>query len=76
MTRKLQQLMDLHQALLERNSYCYFELAYTRQTQWMAWICSEPKEHNPKRKILAQGQGDSPDEAAAEALVFYSENNL
>lgn len=61
-------LVDKHAALLEENPYCYFELAYTRPTGWMAWLCSHPKETHPDRKVLARGQGDTPDEAAADAL--------
>lgn len=70
--KKLQKLLDLHRSLLELNPYCYFELAYTRQTGWMAWICSKPKEHDPNRKILAQGQGETPEEACNQALIYYS----
>ena len=64
-------LLQTHESLLEENSYCYFELAYTRQTEWMAWICSKPQEVDPNRKVIAKGQGSTPDEACKNALEFY-----
>lgn len=74
-TPKLQQLIDLHSALLEQNPYCYFELAYTRQTMWMAWLCSKPREDDPNRKVLAQGQGETPEQAADAALESFGSND-
>lgn len=70
MTR-LQQLLDLHSTLLAENPYCYFELAYTRQTAWMAWLCSKSREEDPGRKVLAQGQGFTPEAAADAALESF-----
>lgn len=61
-------LIKAHAELLESNPYCYFELAYTRQTEWMAWLCSNPAEDDPDRKILARGQGNTPNEACMQAL--------
>lgn len=66
--KNLQQLLNAHAALLEQNPYCYFELAYTRTTGWMAWICSNCREADPNRKVLACGQGATPEEAAGDAL--------
>lgn len=51
------------------NPYCYFELAYTRQTGWMAFLCDKPKETDPNRKVIASGQGATPDEACRMALI-------
>lgn len=71
----LPKLLDHHAALLEHNSYAYFELAYTRSTGWMAWITDKPAKGEPgtaeyarSRKVIARGQGDTPEEAAADAL--------
>lgn len=64
-------LIGRHADLLEQSEYTYFELAYTRQTGWMAWITDKPLACtvvNPERKILATGQGDTPDEACRAAL--------
>ena len=68
MTDPIRDLLGRHAELLERNPYCYFELAYTRSTGWMAWICSNARESDPNRKILTSGQGDTPDEACINAL--------
>jgi hypothetical protein len=73
MTTNLQRLIDLHAALLERNPYCYFELAYVRQTEWMAWICTNSREADPARKVLACGQGKTPEQAADAALESYGQ---
>lgn len=75
-TPKLQQLIDLHGALLDRYPHCYFELAYTRTTLWMAWICTDRHESNPNRTVLARGQGESPEEAADAALESFSEGGV
>lgn len=58
---------------LEQNCYAYFELAYTRHTGWMAWLCSNNRDDDPNRKVLAKGQGDSP-EAACEAALAGAPN--
>jgi hypothetical protein len=71
MITKLQQLIDMHSELRVLNEHCYFELAYTRQTQWRAWICSNAKESDPARKVLARGQGETPEEAAEAAIESY-----
>lgn len=72
----LTELIAKHGALLETNSYAYFELAYTRSTGWMAWITDKPAKGEPgtaeyasSRKVIARGQGDTPEEAAADALA-------
>ncbi len=64
-------LIARHAEELERNDYAYFELAYTRQTGWMAWITDKPFQGpvlNPDRKVLARGQGGTPAEACRDAL--------
>jgi hypothetical protein len=70
-TPKLQQLIDLHSTLLAQNPYCYFELAYTRTTEWMAWICTDRYEDDSQRKVLAKGQGSTPEQAAAAAIESF-----
>ena len=73
MNSDLQKLIALHAELLESNPYCYFELAFTRSTDWMAWICTHHRDVDPNRKVLAQGQGDTPEEAATRALKYYTD---
>lgn len=68
----LSKVMAIHEEMLKSNSYCYFELAYTRNTEWMVWICSNARELDPNRKVLLKGQGFTPEEACADALQSYS----
>jgi hypothetical protein len=73
--RPLDKLIAAHAQLIEDgNDQAYFELAYTRQTGWMAWITDKPlcgPVVNPDRKIIASGQGALPDEAAHAALTGW-----
>ena len=67
-------LIAQHGKELEHNHYAYFELAYTRRTGWMVWITDKPAFResvlvNPDRKVLASGQGDTPEAACAAALA-------
>lgn len=64
----IQVMLALHTRMLETNPYCYFELAYTRHTGWMAWLCTNSREHDENRKVIAKGQGDTPDDACRNAL--------
>lgn len=64
----IQQLIRKHSELLESNPYTYFELSYTKYTGWMAWVCSNAREKDPDRKVIACGQGSSPEESCADAL--------
>lgn len=77
MTEKtnLSKIMAIHSEMLESNSYCYFELAYTRYTEWMVWICSNQREQDPNRKVLLRGQGSTPEEACADALANYEKEH-
>ena len=67
----IQELISKHAELLADGPYAhyYFELAYTRQTQWMAWLCSKPREDDPSRIVIAKGQGDTAEAACADALA-------
>lgn len=71
--KHLNKVMSIHKEMLESNPYCYFELAYTRQTEFMVWICSNAREMDPNRKVLLRGQGSTPDKAAKNALENYEE---
>jgi len=64
----IKRLIAMHNELLGEYPYCYFELAYTRRTDWMAWLCTKPREDDPERKVLACGQGLTGEEACAEAI--------
>jgi hypothetical protein len=67
----IRELIALHANELEGNDYAYFELARHRRTDWMAWICTNVIDSDPNRKVLAKGQGDTPDEACAAAVADY-----
>ncbi|TCK39688.1 hypothetical protein B0G84_5028 [Paraburkholderia sp. BL8N3] len=61
-------LVARHAEELEKNDYAYFELAYTRRTGWMAWICSNHRDDDPNRTVLARGQGDTAEAACTDAI--------
>ena len=69
----LSKVLVIHEFLLDSNPYCYFELAYTRTTEWMVFICTNAREQDPNRKVLLQGQGSTPEEACENALASYDE---
>ena len=64
----LSKVMSIHSEMLKTNHYCYFELAYTRYTEWMVFICTNAREQDPNRRVLLQGQGSTPEEACENAL--------
>lgn len=64
----LASLLKLHEAYLVENPYCYFELAYTRKTAWMVWICTNSHEADVNRRVITTGQGQTIVEACAAAL--------
>lgn len=72
-TRALDGLLAMHGLMLEHNPYAYFELAYTRRTGWMAWICDKPQADDADRRVLASGQGDTAEEACDAALEQLTE---
>lgn len=75
--QSMQKLIALHDELrLGDYPFCYFEVAYTRTTDWMAWLCSAPKEADPNRKVIAKGQGMTAEAACADALAGYSERKI
>lgn len=71
----IQVLIGLHTLFLETNPHAYFELAYTRHTGWMAWICDKPAkgtigdpDFGKNRTVLATGLGDTAEEACDAAI--------
>lgn len=75
LTDDFARLVAFHAEQLNSNPYCYFELAYTRSTAWMAWITDRPAQGEPgtaahakSRKVIVRGQGDTPTEACQDAL--------
>ncbi len=72
-------LIAEHATILDQNESAYFELCYHRATGWMAWITDKPlcmpPVVNPDRKVLAQGQGDTADEACRDAARKQGANH-
>jgi hypothetical protein len=79
--KAIQELINEHTKLVRSgNPYAYFELAYTRQTGWMAWICDRSPDPNTGRPIvgrivLACGQGNTPNIACKNALSDQKAKN-
>lgn len=73
MSDNLQSLLKIHASKLEENPYCYFELAYTRVTGWGAWICSNAREIERDRKVIANGWGSTVEEACLDAINSMSD---
>ena len=69
----IRELIALHAQELDQNDYAYFELARTRRTEWMAWICTNLIDNDLSLKILATGQGSTPEEACSNAIIDYAE---
>ena len=72
----LKKILKVHSNFLRENPYCYFELAYTRPTQWMVWICSKSIDDDPNRVVHTKGQGHTPEEAAKEALENWKKKKI
>lgn len=69
---KVQEFIALHELLLQENPYSHFELARTRTTDWMAILATNAVDGHHDYKILAKGQGLTPEEAAQTALEDYA----
>ena len=39
----------------------------------MVWVCSNSRESDPNREVLLTGQGSTPEEAAADAINNYEQ---
>lgn len=66
-------VLEVFEGLKEKSPYTYFELAHTKTTGWMVWICTNSREADPDRKVIAQGQGATVEAASMSALVHMDE---
>lgn len=59
-------LFDRHAELVTEADLpnAYVEFGYSRYTGWLAWLCSDCSEFNPKRRVLAHAGGETADAAA------------
>jgi hypothetical protein len=48
----------------------YVEIGYSRYTGWLAWLCSDYVDFNPKRVVLANAGGATADQAALNAAAL------
>jgi hypothetical protein len=76
--KNIEKFIKLHREHLNDNPYAYLELGYTRQTDYMAWLCDRCPDGatgrpEPGRKVLALGQGETLDQACKRALEDYAE---
>jgi len=66
-------MIKQHAEILNKNDSAYFELAYHKSTGWMCWITDKPlcmpPVINPGRVVLAQGQGDTAEDACTDAAI-------
>ena len=64
-------MITQHAEILNQNESAYFELAHHKSTGWMAFITDKPlcmpPVINPDRTVLAQGQGETAEEACSDA---------
>jgi hypothetical protein len=67
--RPLDMLVAYHAEVLQVHPYAYFELAYSRSTGWMAWVCTNVINRDKGRHVLAVGGGATHDEACRNALA-------
>lgn len=66
-------LTEVFEGIRESKPYTYFELAHTKTTGWMVWICTNSREADPNREVIAQGQGRTIEEACKSALASFDE---
>ena len=71
-----EQLAALRNRLGETNPHTYCEVAFTRQTEWMAWLCDKSPDPGtgrplPNRIVLARGQGESMNAACFNCLLDH-----
>jgi hypothetical protein len=63
-------LLKLHSEIMKHKPCCCFELSYTRQTQWVAYI-SNGNEADSNKEVLTTGQGNTVEDACRWALVLH-----
>lgn len=66
--------LEVADDLISVHPFLYVEIGRTRTTDWMAWLRTKPKEG--EGKLLASGQGSTPDEACEAALAELEKRNV
>lgn len=62
--------LSLFETARQKNPYLYFELAYTKATDWMCWVIDK---QGGERNVLFEGQADNPNEACCGAITVLTE---
>jgi len=66
--KNVEKFLEVADELENSYPYLYAEIAKTRATNWMAWLCTHNREDNPSRKVICSGQGITAEEACEDAL--------
>jgi len=70
-TQPVMEFIDLAEHLENTYPFLYVEIARTRSTEWMAWLCTHNRETNPNREVIVSAQGLTSSEACKKALQEY-----
>lgn len=65
--------LELAHQLIGRFPFLYVEIARTRPTDWMAWVCTHNRDTHPDRTVLVSEHGSTPDEACIKGLEALHE---
>lgn len=66
--RPIDMLVAAHAQAISENPYAYLEIAYSRSTGWMAWLCTNVITRDKNRRVLACGSGGNVDQACLNAV--------
>ena len=70
-THPVIEFLELGEDLENKYPFLYVEIARTRATGWMAWLCTHNKETHPDREVIVSAQGSTAKEACKKALQEY-----
>lgn len=72
MAENIRRLFELQQSLSEEYPFMHFKLCASRTVGWLVEVCEDSRERIQDRKMLAQGHGNTLDEACAAALEDHA----
>ena len=64
----VKKFLDTAEEMINEYPFLYVEVARTRTTEWMAWLCTHNKDTHTDRMVLASAHGFTADEACKNAL--------
>ena len=71
---KVEEFLELALELENKYPFLYVEIARTRVTDWMSWLCTHNKDTHPERVVLANGQGSTAEEACRNAILTFEQS--